>query len=260
MALGLLTDIASEVFLTLGAEGREKLWPLIAKQFLVWCVGRPLDIRENRKNGMGEVDVWWPCEALVRVACHEMQRLPERVTGLFPGLYQFERIGWTGMFLTMFSDALTKTVEHEKALEKDLFRARRQASNPDESLPAAAPAPEIVVEPETHADSDSCQVGACVDTPYGQGQLLKKRRDCYKGTDGPNYVHLKVNEIVLDFGGTLYRPDPNSVTIRDSEEPPTDETDKKAAKNVSLDLESNHIGKCLVIFWEPDISTDTTSD
>ena len=64
----------------------------------------------------------------------------------------------------------------------------------------------------------------------------------HKSSNGEKYVHLKVNEIVLDFGGTLYRPEPSSVTFKDSEEVPPDETDTKPSESFSLDTESSLIG------------------
>lgn len=245
VALGLLTDVSVEVFLKLGAEGRERLWPLIAQQFLVWCIGR-----DSKKCKTGEGD-WWPCEALVRVACNEMQRLPERVTALFPDLNQFERVGWASMFLSLFSDALTHTVEHERLLEKEMFRAKRKLTNGSHSPTLSPSSPtELALEADTETSvdlsaasfaSDCFDVGAFYDTPYGKGQLTKTRRECYKNAKGKNFLHVTVHEIALDFGGTLYRPDPSSVALKDTDEISPDETDtKQEATSSSIDLQIEH--------------------
>lgn len=218
---------------------------------MTWCVGKPVDVRESRKKGTNEADIWWPCEAVVRVACNEMQRLPDRLTGMFPKLYNFECAGWANTFLTMFAEALTKTVEHEKSLEKDMFKAKRKSESPTEPISptASAPAPILVLEQEDAAPAEedasglgskSFEVGTSIDTPYGNGTLVKKRRECHKSPDGNKYLHLKVNEIVLDFGGTLYRPDLSSVSFDDTEEISADETDTKPTDSFSL---SGGIGK-----------------
>ena len=163
------------------------------------------------------------------------------------------------MILDMFSDALKKTVDYEKALEKDMFRSKRKGQDPDAfnsglSPPASPPTPQErkrqddVVSAQNGSDlgSVSFDVGSCVETPFGKGKLVKKRRACYESTNGKKFLHLRVNEIVLDFGGTLYRPDPSSVTFNDSEESPTDESDTKTGESFSLDTESSYIGKFLL--------------
>ena len=217
MALGLLTDITSEILLPLGAVGRERLWPLIARQFMVWCVGRPVRNGGNEPEG-----VWWPCEALVRVACNEIQRLPERVTIAFPGLSDFEKIGWTNMFLNIFSNTLTKTVQHEKKLQRELLKARTnlKESTPssdslesDRMLPQSASEDSDLGLPPT---SDNQAVGSEVSTLYGDGKIIEKREDCYETAGGDKkYTHLTVNVVELKFG-KLYRPDPSSVTVKDT--------------------------------------------
>ena len=253
LALGLLTDITSEILLPLGAEGRERLWPLIARQFLVWCVGRPFGDKQTEQDG-----VWWPCEALVRVACNEIQRLPERVTVSFPGLYQFERVGWTSMFLTMFANALTRTVQHEKKLERDLFRARNKSresvlsSESDSVLPQVSEDSDLgpPPKPESQAiDSEVSLVGEVildteVSTPYGKGRIVENRKDCYENNaSGKKYTHVSVNVIDLDFGAKLYRPDPNSIALKDTA---AENAEEQLATGLDLlDLGDDPTGKFL---------------
>ena len=215
VALGLLTDITSEVLLALGADGREKLWPLIARQFMMWCVGRPVGNSESDSDG-----VWWPCEALVRVACNEIQRLPERVTAVFPRLDDSEKIGWTNMFLTIFANTMTKTVQHEKKLERDLLKARKQHSKES----AFSQSDNILPQTSEDSDldkpvvaSDSQAIGSDVSTLYGDGKVVEKRKDCYASTvNEKKFTHLTVNVVELDFGAKLYRPDPSSVVLKDT--------------------------------------------
>lgn len=244
MALGLLTDITSEILLPLGAEGRERLWPLIARQFMVWCVGRPVGNGENEPDG-----VWWPCEALVRVACNEIQRLPERVTVAFPGLADFEKIGWTKMFLTVFANTLTKTVQHEKKLERDLLKAR---TNPKEAGASSDSLDSENVLPLTASeDSDlgksptpaSPAVGSGISTLYGDGKVIEKRRDSYEnGVGDEKYTHLTVNVVELDYG-KLYRPDPSSVALKD-----TAKTEDPVASGIDLlTIGDDPLGTCYLL-------------
>lgn len=238
--MGLLTDIASEVFLQLGAEGRKKLWPPISRQFLQWCAGRPLDSVSNKQNGeqqqVEDQGVWWPCEALVRVACNEMQRLPERITNSFHELDQGERIAWTNMILGMFSDALTKTVEHQISIERELFRARVKVHK----MPMPRPEP---LAAETSGDSlmdgvidGSPQVDTIIYTQYGKGRVVTNRKDRHETSDGQNYQNVVVNEIALDFGGTLYRPDTRTVKTK------TMGDEKRSIAKQAQDLSSDQGG------------------
>ncbi|CAB9502026.1 inhibited guanine nucleotide-exchange protein [Seminavis robusta] len=230
LALGLLTDVTSEVFLALGAEGRERLWPLVANQFLVWCVGRPLDIGAPRRNGeVPDYDVWWPCEAIVRVACNEMHRLSERVTGSFSQLYQFERVGWTGMFLTMFADALTNSVALERSLEKDLFRTKTRGTESPFSSPPSSPPGGSETEGSL---SSRLEIGSVVDTPFGKGTLVSRRRKTHDEIDGQK--HVTVHQIALDFGGTLYQPDTSLVAFKHTDNESPAETHSKPNGNSAL--------------------------
>ena len=212
IALGLLTDIASEVLLKYGADARERLLPFIVRQFLVWCIGRPLDFDDKHTSSSWRLDVWWPCEALVRVACNEMYRLPHRISEALPGLDQMERIAWTKTLLTMFSAALSKSVTHEKTIQKDLFETKARVyivsgSKEDESTDKESN--EVHLKQEKQAEPI---VETIVLTPYGKGHLVETRKDSYSVSDGQNLKGVTMNVINLDSGATLYRPAPDSAS------------------------------------------------
>lgn len=193
---------------------------------MVWCVGRPVGNNESEPDG-----VWWPCEALVRVACNEIQRLPERVTATFPGLDDFEKVGWTNMFLTIFANTMTKTVQHEKKLERDLLKARKHSKGSasfesDSILPQTSDDSDL----DKPIASDSQAIGSDVSTLYGNGKVLQKRKDSYASTaDEEKFTHVTVNVVELEFGAKLYRPDPSSVVLKD-----TADTEDHAASGADL--------------------------
>ena len=93
IALGLLTDIVTKFVVYRGVEGREKVWPLIASQYRHWCIGR------GSSSGKLEASPWSPCEALVRIACRELYRLPRRVfmDRVFLDLVSSEQQAWASL-------------------------------------------------------------------------------------------------------------------------------------------------------------------
>lgn len=179
----------------------------------MWCIGRPLDfegIAKNTLNSHSELreDVWWPCEALVRVACNEMHRLPDRVSETFPKLDQSEKIAWTKTLLTMFAAALSKSVKHEQTIQKGLFAAKRKAQpTPSDG---DSPSESTGVEVSQNTESEP-EVETIVLTPYGKGRLQSSHKKIYKDSDGQDFKQLTMNVIELDCGATLYRPAPGNV-------------------------------------------------
>jgi len=211
--MGLLTDLTSEVFLKFAAAGRERLWPLIDSQFLMWCVGRPQGDSSYTDEG-----VWWPCEALVRVACNEIQRLPERVTVSFPELDESEKLNWTTTFLVLFANALTKTVQHERNLQHDLFRVRKFVKG-SESKSEKAENDSSNLRQQHSEDSGVQAPDAKVNKKDGHGKVVEKRRVSHENENGDEeFTHLAVNITDLDFVGTLYRPDAASTTLENAVE------------------------------------------
>ena len=69
VALGMLTDIFSEIIIEKGQDGRDILWPIILEQLQRWSAGFPLkksilqSIREEDNGGdesSSQADVWLP--------------------------------------------------------------------------------------------------------------------------------------------------------------------------------------------------------
>jgi hypothetical protein len=83
IALGCLTDIASEVIVSHGSDGAKVLWPLIETLVQRWCNG---DAKSYRPSKLGSI--WSPCEAMVRVACREINRFSTDSPVVFLKEYQ----------------------------------------------------------------------------------------------------------------------------------------------------------------------------
>ena len=179
IALGFLTDIASEFVVYRERAGREKLWPLIANQYKLWCVGR----------GGDESVSWSLCEALVRVACRELFRLQRRVFvgAEFRELANIDLHNWATLMLSFFSALLAQSVDIEIDARNNLLELKEKASFDRK-------------ERDDDADLDF----EVVQTPFGRGRLVNRRRkDYYPGFD------IAVNVVELDFGAVLYQPLPN---------------------------------------------------
>jgi len=185
LALGLLTDITSEFVIYRKKEGQTKLWPLIANQFKLWCVGR------NQQNGAADTAQWSPCEALVRTACRELYRLPRRVflDAEFRELETSDQQAWSSLILSSFSELLAQSVTFEESARRILLELKEKTS----------------FDRKDKEDADS--VGdldyEVVQTQFGRGRLVnRKRKDRHAGG-----VEIAVNVVELDFG-TLFQPLP----------------------------------------------------
>jgi hypothetical protein len=189
VALGLLTDIASEIVLHRGEEGRQKLWPIIESQYKLWCLGW---------------STWRPCEALVRISCRELRRFPLRVAEILPELSETEATSWTALILKLFSEIISENVAIQNTARQELVESKQKA---------------LVERNGKYSDSvelDDEEV--IVNTTFGRGRLLKKRVDKYSGV-GVKVV-VEVEEITLDFGATLYRPATGLVQALSSSDEP----------------------------------------
>ena len=193
IALGLLTDIATKFVVFRGKEGREKVWHLIASQYRLWCIGQDSLIRKI------EGVPWSPCEALVRIACRELYRLPHRVLmdREFLDLASSEQQAWSSLFVASFSEILAQSVDMEEIARRELLDLK------DKSL--------FDRREKGDADSDGDLDYEVVKTPFGRGRLVNpKRKDVY-----PEGVEIPVNVVDLDYG-TLFQPLPNPEGRRSS--------------------------------------------
>jgi hypothetical protein len=190
VALGLLTDIASEIVLHRGEEGRQTLWPLIESQYKLWCLGRRPS--KESANG-GQAHAWRPCEALVRISCREIRRFPSRVAEILPELSETEAMSWTSLIVKLFSEILAENVTIQNTARLELVESKQKA-----------------IDERNGKYSDSISLDdeeLRMNTPFGRGRMLKKRTDKYVELG----VEVAMNVMTLDFGATLYRPATGSV-------------------------------------------------
>jgi Sec7-like guanine-nucleotide exchange factor len=233
IALGLLTDIASEIFLRRGADGREKLWPLILEQLQVWAIGRPESF-EGRGRPISRDDFlhdnvgvsWQPCEALIRTSCRELNRFPRRLADVIPELEMGEDTAWTDSVIGSIAETLAAVVSVEDGTADELVRIKLKAYGIEEAESfdrkdleksaedmatsngtGAEPSPLLAMVSQDEEDVD---VEVIMYTPYGKGHLTRRRHDTHMY--GDKSMSLTMNVITLDFGGTLYRPAPGTVS------------------------------------------------
>ena len=119
IALGLLTDISSEIVLPHGVEGRKLLWPCIGSEIQRWCNG---DFGKKENNGIQVA--WSPCEAVVRIACREVNRFCRRLGDTIPGLTEQDAVTWTNYFCTFYEDTLTQSLDIEEAIQSELLQLK----------------------------------------------------------------------------------------------------------------------------------------
>lgn len=129
-ALGLLTDIATEVALYKGKDGRDVVWKILSKQYSRWYCGS------------GSPEGWNPCEALVRVSCKEMQTFANRIAEHINDLNTADKQGWSSCVMGYFAETLLKNASIQDRVRRDLVRARQGSSgekqSEDQSRPVSA--------------------------------------------------------------------------------------------------------------------------
>jgi brefeldin A-inhibited guanine nucleotide-exchange protein len=186
VALGLLTDIVSELCLERGLDGREKVWSLICNQYTLWYLGR-------------DNPTWTPCEALVRIACQEMRRFPKRLAEFSPKLESSEATAWSISVCLLFSKLLSESSRIQMDTCKSLVHRKEKA---------------LVVQKSKDTDTDSLDDvdDIPITTPYGKGLIVKNRNDRYRAEiEGGADIFLEMNVISLDFGASLFSPVEGSV-------------------------------------------------
>lgn len=186
IALGLLTDICSELVLPRGIEGLRLIWPLIEKQYKLWCNGR---------YGEDVTDPWNPCEALVRLACRELDRFASRVGKQLPNLDSLVAKEWASAVLSLFANILFDNVSIEEQVRSDLLASKTKAYILKKRTND--------VDDETLEDEDDEEERHYhVHTAYGDGILLEKRIRSFDDDD----VDYEIHVVKLEFGAMLYCP------------------------------------------------------
>lgn len=183
IALGLLTDIASEVAFGRDDDGRSCLWPLIGAQYRKWLVSQ---------EPVGRGGLWRPCEALVRIACREAWRFPMRVSDRLAALPRDLDERWASDLLSFFADAISESAVLEKLTHRDLLKAKKKA---------------LIHRKGGELDNEFDDEVEIVETQYGMGEVKEKRRSKLRGSaDGGIDLRVTTNVIKLEFGGTLFQP------------------------------------------------------
>lgn len=119
VALGCLTDIASEIVLPHGAEGAVLLWPCLGEVYGRWCNGQ-------RKifNGLEVNGDWSPCEALMRIATREIIQFSTRLAEKLPTMSESDAEVWSTAFVTYFNDTLDQTLDMEDHVTIQLLKEK----------------------------------------------------------------------------------------------------------------------------------------
>eukprot|EP00980_Cylindrotheca_fusiformis_P007138 scaffold1501_cov130-Cylindrotheca_fusiformis.AAC.7 len=112
VALGTMTDVASEIILMRGAEGASDLWPLVGSLIQLWCNG---------------AESWEPCEALVRVACHECKRLSKRVPEKIKELEESDAVVWSNALVSFYQETLCQGINIEQSAKERLVEEKAKA-------------------------------------------------------------------------------------------------------------------------------------
>jgi hypothetical protein len=199
-ALGLLTDIASEIILHRGEDGRNRLWPLISAQYELWCIGK----------GSAHHS-WYPCEALIRISCNEMHRFSSRLANAMPALSQNDRTAWSSTIVTMFANIASRCVDIQSVTRTNLVTSKQQTLR----------------QRRESRDSDiSTEDLHHLETPFGAGHRVDEQIRTYPTTIGISF-NVPFEEIRLDFGATLYRPVPSSSEAHISQRIPGEIDGKK---------------------------------
>ena len=183
VALGLLTDVVSEIMPSFAEKERDMMWTAIAKQYEVWFLGRKA-VTEDDASG-----VWRPCEALVRISCHELGRLAERILDAEHKKILTDGSSWTTLLFEFFSHLLSESTGTQIESRDALIESKEQAA----------------LERLGSENADDETMGERLQTAFGSGVLTKEIGNIYEDTAG-NQITVTVQVIALDLGGTLYQP------------------------------------------------------
>ena len=197
VALGMLTDVFSEVVLDKGKEGREVLWPIILEQLQRWSIGFPRtqsileSIRDDTNNDAGS-EAWSPCESLVRIGCKELYRVLEKLPEKHASLSEHDAQAWPKLVFQTISDTLAKNVAMEKVLHEELVETKLRRLGLDPRDP----------KKKTVAENDA---GASKDLNDSSSLVVDRVEECVL-EDGRT-VEIPVTKIKLESGSSLYDGD-----------------------------------------------------
>jgi hypothetical protein len=175
IALGTLTDLSSEVMLIRGAKGATLWRSTVGEIYQRWC--------------NGDITKWVPCEAVVRIATSELERLMKRVTHDVTEIDMNDSKVWANEMVGFYAEVLQKNLEVEQEMMDMLLDAKFRALNTSSS-------------DSTQSNGGGALVakGLRVKTDFGVGTLQDKRS--IADVDGKKMV---LETIQLEYG-ILFRP------------------------------------------------------
>lgn len=138
VALGTLTDVASELMLIRGAAGAAVWKCTVGEVYKLWC--------------NGETYTWIPCEAVTRIACSEVSRFMRRVTLGLSGLDKESATVWANQLILFFTEILNRSLEIEQQVAERLLREKSIA------FKLSSSSAELTEEDNEEEDYDSIQI------------------------------------------------------------------------------------------------------
>ena len=177
IALGTLTDLSTEVMLIRGAKGATLWRSTVGDIYQQWC--------------NGDITKWVPCEAVVRIATSELERLMKRVMHDVTEIDTNDSKVWANEMVGFYAAVLQNNLEVEQEMMDMLLDAKFRALNTSSS---------------SSSDSTQSNGGALVakglrvKTDFGAGTLQDKRS--IADVDGKKMV---LETIQLEYG-ILFRP------------------------------------------------------
>lgn len=181
-ALGILTDILTEIVPAMEPDEAGKVWSIVAGQYKLWFLGTP--VRSPKDSS------WRPCEALVRISCREVGRLAEHICGIDQKNNNRAK-DWDSLILSLFSDLLSGSTESQRLAYRALMESKEKAMC--EML-------------DNEAIDDEDVIGSKKTTSFGEGRLVQVRTVRYEASSPAVPIITEVPEIELAFGATLYSP------------------------------------------------------
>jgi hypothetical protein len=189
LSLGIITDIFNSFVIDLGDEGRKLLWPPILGQYKLWVLGPPdLLGSTNISDDVSILEdshsdpLWRPSEALARISCKELCRIPEILVEKRKNLHSAEAELWWELACEDFSSILLKNATLNRAILTELVDSKLE-----------------VIHRHRLSEPPSKTLTSKIVTPYGLGEVLKRRRDCQDH---------QMWEVALVWGATMYGPEP----------------------------------------------------
>jgi len=238
IAIGMITDVVTEILLDRGQESRDIIWPLLSEQLQLWVIGRATHKSEDEgmpdiaANGdsAAPIPLWQPCEALIRVACRELYRFPQRVFGAMPELGEQEVTAWSSLYLKDMASTLLDIVTIEAGINEELLRLKLEAFgiSDDEEDQQSDPDP---------AEDNDASLNTVVETLFGEGRVVGRRTDTFSNGGGSS-ITVNTDVIQLASGATLYRPTPGSIEFQEAPSADMNGSGESAQKERQMTRES----------------------